>query len=93
MPDPESISASTLVTDREGKILRAFLTPEGAWRFRANLDRIDPVFLDALLRIEDKRFEHHFGVDPLAVARAVAQLIRSGSTVSGASTIKSLNCT
>ena len=87
MPDPESISASTLVTDREGKILRAFLTPEGAWRFRANLDRIDPVFLDALLRIEDKRFEHHFGVDPLAVARAVAQLIRSGSTVSGASTI------
>lgn len=87
MPDPESISLSTLITDREGKVLRAFLTPEGAWRFRTNLDHIDPAFLDALLRIEDKRFEHHFGVDPLAVARAVTQLIRSGSTVSGASTI------
>ena len=63
MPDPDKIVSSTVVTDREGKVLRAFLTSAGAWRFRADLDNIDPTFIDALLLIEDKRFAEHFGVD------------------------------
>jgi penicillin-binding protein 1C len=87
MPDPRNVSSSTVVAARGGEILRAFLTKTGFWRFRADLDEIDPAFIDALLLIEDKRFTHHYGVDPLAAARAFGQLIISGSVLSGASTI------
>src|SRR5690606_34594683 len=40
-----------------------------------------------LLAYEDRRFETHGGVDPLAVARAAYQLVRHGEIVSGASTL------
>ncbi len=40
-----------------------------------------------LLAYEDKRFATHRGVDPLALGRAVVQLISHGRIVSGASTI------
>src|SRR5262249_37664694 len=36
---------------------------------------------------EDKRFDRHFGVDPLAIARAGWQLARNLTIVSGASTL------
>ena len=54
---------SALVTDREGKPLRAFPTEDGRWRFRGDLDKIDPEFIEALLRVEDKRFYSHRGTD------------------------------
>jgi penicillin-binding protein 1C len=41
----------------------------------------------AMIAAEDARFYRHRGVDPLAVARAILQLIREGRVVSGASTI------
>ncbi len=54
---------SVLVTDRAGKPLRAFPTPDGRWRFGVDLDQIDPDFVDALVRVEDKRFWDHHGTD------------------------------
>jgi penicillin-binding protein 1C len=36
---------------------------------------------------EDKRFWRHRGVDPLALLRAIGQLVRSGRVVSGGSTL------
>ena len=78
---------STLVTDMDGRPLRAFSVEDGRWRLEADLERIDPVFVDALIAVEDKRFYDHFGVDPLAVIRATGSLIRRGEIVSGASTI------
>jgi penicillin-binding protein 1C len=41
----------------------------------------------ATLALEDRRFWHHPGIDPIAVARAVWQDLASGSRRSGASTI------
>lgn len=41
----------------------------------------------AVIAIEDRRFWSHPGVDPVAVARAVWQNVRSGQRVSGASTL------
>jgi len=41
----------------------------------------------ATLALEDRRFWHHPGVDPIAVARALWQDLASGSRRSGASTI------
>lgn len=78
---------SAIVTDRKGYWLHAFATEDGRWRFSADLDRIDAVFVRELIAIEDKRFWSHWGVDPLAVARAGLGAIQSGRIVSGASTI------
>lgn len=78
---------SPLVLDRNGAWLHGFTTPEGRWRFKAALDEIDPVFVNRLIAIEDKRFRSHWGVDPLAVMRAGLSAAKSGRIVSGASTI------
>jgi len=80
-------AVSPLVVDRNGEWLHAFATKEGRWRFEANLDEIDPVFIERLVSIEDKRFYTHWGVDPLAVMRAGAGAARAGEITSGASTI------
>lgn len=78
---------STVVADREGRALRAFPVEDGRWRLAADLDRIDPDFIEALVAVEDARFYRHPGVDPLAVGRAAASAIGAGRIVSGASTI------
>ena len=78
---------SSMVTDRHGQPLRAFSTAFGGWRFPAHLEQIDPVFIEALLQVEDQRFYQHHGVDWLAVLRASATSALAGHIVSGASTI------
>ena len=78
---------SALVTDREGKPLRAFPTDDGRWRFRGDLDKIDPEFIEALIRVEDKRFYSHRGTDWAGLMRAVVDSARAGRVVSGGSTI------
>jgi len=86
-PLGKDLAYSTLVVDRDGKLLRAYTTPEGRWRLPATRDSVDPRFLRLLFAYEDKRFTEHHGVDPLALARAVGQLVTEGHIVSGASTL------
>lgn len=78
---------SVLVTDRAGKPLRAFPTPDGRWRFEVDLDQIDPDFVDALIRVEDKRFWDHHGTDWLGLLRAAFDSAAAGQIVSGGSTL------
>jgi penicillin-binding protein 1C len=78
---------SVLVTDAEGRLLHAFLSPDGMWRLHTTPHDVDSRYLDMLRTYEDKRFGMHPGVDPLAVLRAAAQLAVSGHVVSGASTL------
>lgn len=78
---------STVVRDREGRVLRAFPVTEGRWRLAADLDSIDPDFIEALLAYEDSRFYSHAGVDPLALVRASRDSLLAGRIVSGGSTI------
>lgn len=78
---------STVVLDREGELLRAFATSEGSWRLPITPDAVDPLYLALLLAIEDRRFFFHPGVDPLALARALFQLLRYGRVISGGSTL------
>ncbi|HMK40531.1 MAG TPA: penicillin-binding protein 1C, partial [Methyloceanibacter sp.] len=86
-PLGRDLEVSTVVVDRDGKLLRAYLTTEGRWRLPATRNDVDPRFLEALLAYEDKRFYHHRGVDPLALMRAAYQLTTQGHIVSGGSTI------
>ncbi|WP_439611303.1 penicillin-binding protein 1C [Reyranella sp.] len=78
---------STEVVDANGRLLRAFTTQDGKWRLRATVDDVDPLYLALLKAYEDRRFDEHWGVDPLAALRAARQLVERGRIVSGASTI------
>jgi penicillin-binding protein 1C len=86
-PLGRDMEMSRLVLDRNGKLLRAYLTSEGRWRLPATRDEVDPDYLEALLAYEDKRFFQHHGVDPLAFLRAAFQLVTHGRIVSGGSTL------
>ena len=57
------------------------------WRLPVTLKEVDPQFIALLLAYEDQRFYSHYGVDPLAMLRAIGQWIRYGRIVSGGSTI------
>jgi len=86
-PLGEHLAYSTLVVDREGRLLRPYTTPEGRWRLPATRDDVDPRLIAMLLAYEDKRFAGHSGIDLLALGRAAQQLVTSGRIVSGASTL------
>jgi penicillin-binding protein 1C len=77
---------STVLEDRNGKLLGALIASDGQWRFPEG-GAVPEKFREALILFEDKRFEHHPGVDVLALARAVRQNIRAGKIVSGGSTL------
>ncbi|WP_188356031.1 penicillin-binding protein 1C [Rhizobium rhizogenes] len=75
------------VLDRDGKLLRAFATPDGRWRLKTTAAEVDPQFLRMLVAYEDQRFYDHHGVDPWALMRSAWQLASNGRIVSGASTL------
>src|SRR5215469_7154851 len=87
LPLDAAASSSRLVLDRDGHLLRAFTTLDGRWRLDANPDEVSATYITMLLAFEDRRFWKHPGVDPLALARAVFQMIRYGRPVSGGSTL------
>ena len=88
-PDFSKLSErSTVVLDRKGILLRAFLTDGGRWRLPVAREAVDPRFVKMLKIIEDKRFDDHWGVDPWAIMRAAAQGIVRQQIVSGASTLE-----
>ena len=78
---------STEIVDSNGRLLRAFTTADGKWRLKTTVDDVDPVYLALLKAYEDRRFDDHWGVDPLAAVRAAEQWISRGRIVSGASTL------
>lgn len=86
-PRGDKLDFSTLVLDREGRLLRPYTTAEGRWRLPAKVSDVDPRYLDLLLAYEDKRFRQHVGVDPLALMRAAYLFAVHGRIVSGGSTL------
>ena len=86
-PLGEGLPFSTLVVDREGRLLRPFATADGRWRLPARADQVDPRYLDMLFGYEDIRFRQHPGVDPLAMLRAAGQFVWNRRIVSGGSTL------
>lgn len=48
---------------------------------------IPPHLVQAVLSIEDRRFYHHFGLDPLGLARAMFVNVKEGRVAQGGSTI------
>jgi penicillin-binding protein 1C len=79
--------ATTLVLDRDGRLLREVTVGRGAVNNSIRLTELSPWVVPALLAAEDARFYRHPGVDPLAVARALGQWALERRVVSGASTL------
>lgn len=82
-----NIPYSTLVQDKDGRILHAFTNVSGRWLMRTSLDDLNPDFVKATLAIEDRNFFKHHGVDLGAVLRAAFQNVSNARKISGASTI------
>jgi penicillin-binding protein 1C len=82
----EGISFSQSVRDRNGKLLRVTLSADQKFRIWTPLHEISPALIDATVRYEDKYFQHHPGINPVALLRAALNL-RPGHAHNGASTI------
>ena len=82
-----SREGSTVVVDRDGRLLRPFTLPDGRWRLPATTHDVDPRYLGMLVAYEDARFYEHRGVDARALIRAGAQWLIHGHVVSGGSTL------
>jgi penicillin-binding protein 1C len=90
LPKPpllDGISFSQCVRDRNGKLLRVTLSADQKFRIWTPLEEISPDLIDATLRYEDKYYAHHLGVNPIALARGAAELLRLHRATSGGSTI------
>jgi len=86
-PNLARLAPTVTVTDRNGVVLRAFLSPDETWRLPTTTADVDPLYLAMLMAYEDARFPWHPGVDPLAALRAAGQAVIHGRVVSGASTL------
>src|SRR4051794_39391755 len=80
-------AGSTVVVDRDGRLLRPFTMANGRWRLPVSHTQVDPRYLAMLVAYEDARFNTHSGVDFAAMARAAWQMGSRGRIVSGASTL------
>jgi len=89
VPLPERLSApdSVVVSYRDGTPAHVFLAEDGRWRVPVRLETLDPAYVEALLKLEDRRFFWHPGVDPLALVRSAGLNLSRGRRVSGASTL------
>jgi len=77
---------ATVVTDRNGELLGARIAADGQWRF-PETDTVPEKFKISIMMFEDRFFRYHFGVNPLAIGRALIQNIRARRVVSGGSTL------
>lgn len=81
-----TLEYSTSVFDVHGELLGARLGPSQQWRLPPP-DTLPPLYVQALIAFEDKRFYQHIGIDFWALGRAMIQNLRHGTIVSGGSTI------
>lgn len=82
---------STVVESSDGSLLGARIASDEQWRFPA-LDSIPVKYEKCLLQFEDRYFYVHPGINPVALVRALIQNLKSGSVVSGGSTITMQVC-
>ncbi|SEK52723.1 penicillin-binding protein 1C [Chitinophaga rupis] len=77
---------SYVIEDANGELLSATIAADGQWRFPV-ANTVPDKFAQCITTYEDKRFYYHWGVDPLALGRAIKQNLGRHKVVSGGSTI------
>ena len=90
--NPEKITfilGSPALYDSGGRLFHVRLSPDSEWQIPINLDEMGKWLPLVAVNAEDGRFYQHFGIDFIALSRAVFKDIIRGKIVSGASTITS----
>ena len=77
-------STTTELYDRKDRIIGSFALER---RVVVNYDGFAPILREAVISIEDKSFESHWGVNVLRIAGALFHDLRSRGRVQGASTL------
>lgn len=85
--DTQRLVYSPYLLDDQGDLLHVLLAQDERLRIPTSLEDVDGHYLDLLMAYEDQRYWQHYGVDWLAMLRAVYQLITNGYIVSGGSTL------
>lgn len=80
-------STGSVIIDRHGVVIRELRADDGARARWLPIAESGDKIQRALIAAEDKRFAHHPGVDPLAITRAIVQLVIHRGVRSGASTL------
>ena len=78
---------TTQILDRNGKLLYEVVDPLAGKQIDLTLANIPKACVKATIATEDERFFSHFGVDPIAIVRAVWQNLNGRTVVSGGSTL------
>ncbi|WP_039055886.1 peptidoglycan glycosyltransferase PbpC [Enterobacter sp. Bisph1] len=81
------VDPARVVVAEDGTPLWRFADADGIWRYPVTIEEVSPHYLQALIQYEDRWFWAHPGVNPLSIARAAWQDLRSGHVVSGGSTL------
>jgi len=80
-------SWGTVISDRNGVVLRVLPADNGVKREWVPLSEIPPGAVRIFIRAEDRRFYFHSGVDVFSLVAGFYRNLKAGRTVSGASTI------
>ncbi len=86
-PLRDTVEYSTIVTDKKGEVVHAYLTSDEKWRMKTTLEEISPLLRKTIIEKEDKYFYYHPGFNLLAIGRAMTKNIFRLKRTSGASTI------
>ncbi len=92
LPERLALPPSTVVAFADGSPAYVFLSPDDKYRMAVTpedleAEAIDPDYLDALIRFEDRRFFRHPGVDFLALVRSTLVNLYLWRPATGASTV------
>lgn len=82
---PVAVGENSFVYAADGSVLGAI--PAERNRTPVSRSKISPWVPKATVAIEDRRFYHHGGVDPVGIMRAVVADVKAGKIVQGGSTI------
>lgn len=77
---------SYVIAASNGELLSATIASDGQWRFPV-ADSVPNKFISCITAFEDQRFFSHFGMDVLAMGRAMKQNFKAKGIVSGGSTL------
>ncbi|MDR2979210.1 MAG: transglycosylase domain-containing protein, partial [Bacteroidales bacterium] len=76
LPSPLfNVPYATVVNDRNGVLLGARTAEDGQWRFPV-MDTVPKKFATCIIHFEDRYFRYHWGVNPLAIGRAIVQNVK-----------------
>ncbi|MES9834637.1 MAG: penicillin-binding protein 1B [Candidatus Thiodiazotropha sp. DIVDIV] len=71
----------------EPRLIGSLRSAQGEDRILLTRDELPEMLVSALIAVEDRNFHQHFGIDPIAIGRALWANIRANRVVQGGSTL------